>query len=166
MSKYTEYDAAYFQRKKSDPEYRARRAKNQRAYNDRKAACDYLAGLSYEGKHGVPYSKRGTKCFPGISTGLVESRTAYNWKRSGIVFDSQEEFDFWASKYNSATHCEISGLPFSSADRSKKCLDHDHSTGKPRGVISGASNLLLHSEQTEAILLKAVEYLRRTRLFN
>ena len=162
MRKYTEYDAAYFQRKKSDPDFQARKAKNQRDYNARKAACDYLAGLSYEGKHGVPYSKRGTKCFPGISTGLVESRTANNWKRSGVVFDSQEEFDFWASKYNNATHCEISGLPFGDTAKSRKCLDHCHATGKPRGILSGACNLYLHTDQTEDILLKTVQYLGRT----
>jgi len=162
MTNYKAHDAAYHQRKKDDPEYKARRAKNQRDFSARKKQRDIAEGLTYEGRHGVPYNKRGTTCFPGISTELVESRTAYNWKRSGVVFDSQEEFDFWASKYNSATHCEISGLPFGDTAKSRKCLDHCHETGKPRGILSGACNQYLTTDQTEDILLKAVQYLGRT----
>jgi hypothetical protein len=46
-------------------------------------------------------------------------------------------------KYNTATHCEICGVEFApnrtnprgAMPKTSKCQDHDHNTGKLRGVI-------------------------------
>jgi Recombination endonuclease VII len=164
MSKYTESDAAYYQSKKSDPEFKARRAAHEKARRDRLRAqgiSPKSLEANYKAKNGVSYYERGTTCFPGISTALVKSRTAHNWKKAGIKFTSQEHFDYWANRYNNATACEISGNLFIDGNAMlRKCLDHDHKTGLPRGVINGKHNLTIgHLEDVSVNVVAVLKYL-------
>ena len=85
--------------------------------------------------------------------------TRYNWKKRGIVFESEEDFEYWWNRYNTATHCEVTGEPFKDNKLDVKCLDHDHKTGKPRGVIIGWLNLALSRMEDPAIYHKIGEYL-------
>ena len=40
------------------------------------------------------------------------------------------------------------------------CVDHDHSTGKVRGLLCNHCNLMVREGQTEAVLLRAAQYVR------
>jgi hypothetical protein len=45
----------------------------------------------------------------------------------------------------------------------KACIDHDHETGKPRGILCRMCNLGLgHFKDSPELLRKAAEYLERT----
>lgn len=75
-----------------------------------------------------------------------------NWKRRGIDANEAEQI------YNSARRCTICGLVF---DGHPKHVDHDHATGRIRGVLCKNCNQalgLLHANRR--IVLNAIEYLR------
>jgi hypothetical protein len=88
-----------------------------------------------------------------------KSYTRRDWRRRGVVFDSEEDFEYWWNRYYNATHCEITGAGFKDNRLNSKCLDHDHTTGKPRGVIIGWLNLVLERIESPDIYSRVGEYL-------
>lgn len=56
--------------------------------------------------------------------------------------------------------CAICGLP--NLNKRKFCLDHDHSTGKVRGLLCTSCNTMLgNAHDNISLLQSAIEYLRR-----
>ena len=63
-----------------------------------------------------------------------------DWERRGIIYyDMKELYYTWKmTKY--CNYCNVE-LVEGNYGSNKKCLDHDHETGEPRGVICQACNL-------------------------
>lgn len=74
-------------------------------------------------------------------------------KRYGLT---EEQYADLLLKQNN--RCAICSTPIAAG---RHChVDHDHSTGKVRGVLCGHCNLMLgHAKDSTDVLLKAVEYL-------
>lgn len=82
--------------------------------------------------------------------------TIARWKREGFVFDNDE--DYWYNRYITATVCEVTGEPFGKAHH--RHLDHDHVTGRVRGVVCARINHALGNvEDSIDTLQSLIEYL-------
>lgn len=89
--------------------------------------------------------------------------TRANWRSSGIEFSEEQDFEYWYARYMAATHCEATGREFDDTKMGCKCLDHDHKTGKPRGIICGIANLILGKVDDDVdTLAKLQNYLEIT----
>ena len=53
-----------------------------------------------------------------------KSRTKYNWKRYGLIWTSQEEFEELYERVINSTHCELCNKPYKS-NRDRE-MDHIH----------------------------------------
>ena len=62
-----------------------------------------------------------------------------NWKTSGII---SEDYDKLYEYYLSVNECENCGIELNQDDPTRKCLDHDHSTGLFRNILCNYCNLL------------------------
>ena len=62
----------------------------------------------------------------------------HDWEKSGLKWETQEEFDYIYDRYRYATNCELCGKEFKST-RNRR-MDHNHETGKFRNVVCGACN--------------------------
>jgi len=83
-----------------------------------------------------------------------EEWRAMDRKRNGVLNPEDAE-RLWVL----AQMCTLCGRPFSTPLR--KCVDHDHKTGKVRGILCGSCNraLGLFGDSVER-LQKAIDYLR------
>jgi hypothetical protein len=78
----------------------------------------------------------------------------YQRKKNGVVVTAADE-----ELYNNALSCEICGITFT-GKRSEKQLDHDHKTGRVRGVICYKCNSVLgYAKDDSRILILAANYL-------
>ena len=64
-----------------------------------------------------------------------KSKLIGEWKYSGVIHDN---FDELYEKYIRTTNCEVCNKDLSTT---KKCLDHDHDTGKFRYVLCNGCNI-------------------------
>ena len=83
----------------------------------------------------------------------------YNLKRYGITYD---EFDAIVESQGGA--CACCGRPFNPDPKMRdRQVDHDHGTGRMRGIVCAKCNYILgrHGKDIE-ILKMAVAYLERT----
>ena len=53
-----------------------------------------------------------------------KSQTIRRWKQQGIIF---HDFDLLYEIYTQTTHCDECNCLLNQCDRSRKCVDHDHS---------------------------------------
>jgi hypothetical protein len=62
-----------------------------------------------------------------------------SWKQKKILFNDNEDFDYWFNRYFNSTKCEICSKEYpNTIDR---CLDHNHNDGKPRNILCKCCNL-------------------------
>lgn len=85
-----------------------------------------------------------------------ESRNKHLKRNFGITL---EEYDALLEKQDN--HCEI--CPRTPEENGRRlCVDHDHKTGKVRGLLCTPCNTLLgQANDNEDILLKAIQYLNK-----
>jgi len=144
MDSQKRYKCAYFQKRKADPEFRARKAENQRRYvasnRDRINATlrdRYATDPAYRAKVIAARIKKGRR---------VQLRYNYGM--------SLEEFDQLLAEQHNA--CAICGLTSSET----LCVDHCHDTGKVRGLLCRRCNSGLgFYDDDPAFMSKAVAYL-------
>jgi Recombination endonuclease VII len=76
-----------------------------------------------------------------------------NWKHAGMDPNEAEKL------YNSRKNCDICGVTVSGKN---KHVDHDHATGKLRGILCNNCNVLIGlAEENPDRLSKATEYLSK-----
>jgi hypothetical protein len=82
-------------------------------------------------------------------------RTYARYKRYGIT---KEEYDRLNTKQGGL--CAICGTDTPGRNHQTLYIDHDHSTGKVRGLLCCDCNLLLgYAKDNKTVLLKSIKYL-------
>ena len=113
-------------------------------------------------KRGERNNKQRTKsyckvCAIKINKYYVE-QNPYNWitKRYNVSLEIAKDLYMRSMKT-----CDICGVEWDGT-KERLCIDHDHTTGKVRGVLCKHCNHVLgHSKDSVTILKSAVEYLER-----
>lgn len=89
---------------------------------------------------------------------LVSSRETHLLERYGITI---EAYDALLESQNFG--CKLCGQAF--ADKKGKrnlCVDHDHKTGRIRGLLCLSCNKMLgYAKDNPTLLLKAIQYLKK-----
>ena len=62
-----------------------------------------------------------------------------NWRRIGIIFPDE---DLLYQIYMETTHCDECKCELNKCNKSKKCMDHDHSTGLFRNILCHSCNIV------------------------
>jgi hypothetical protein len=124
-----------------------------------KKESDFRVKQKYHTKSG-PKVAINNLCWTCAKISAKESkiRNPYTWIKTKFRI-SKEEAEFWYIE--SRKHCEICGISCR-PDQEALCIDHDHSTGKIRGILCRNCNHLLgHAKDNIKILENSIEYLRR-----
>jgi len=82
--------------------------------------------------------KEKDKIYRQTPSGRKTSRIK-SWKQRGIIVEDYEElYDYYIMSWN----CEYCWRPLIEGmyGANRRCLDHDHDTGEPRGVICSSCN--------------------------
>jgi len=79
------------------------------------------------------YNDKYFKSAPGIKTYTIN-----NWKRRGVIGDYDKLYEY----HLSVNECENCGIELNQDQSTKKCLDHDHTTGLFRNILCQNCNLL------------------------
>lgn len=98
---------------------------------------------------------------PGYrSPNRLHTQRRYDWKRRyGIT---PEDYERMAKEQNNC--CAICSQPVENlTKRDKLCIDHDHKTGKVRGLLCGGCNAHLAVLENIDFIIKAQSYLDRYR---
>ena len=64
-----------------------------------------------------------------------------NWKRLGVIWKDQKEFESIWKEYTTQTHCEFCYTEFKPSGMDRKCLDHDHTNGEFRFILCNRCNI-------------------------
>jgi len=75
-------------------------------------------------------------------TNTIRRSRINNWKRIGVTFDNFNNFNELYDKYINTKKCELCNIDLVEGNKTnqKKCLDHDHQTGKFRNIICNKCN--------------------------
>ena len=63
-----------------------------------------------------------------------------NWKRRGLIWESVDELNDIYNRYLNSLRCEKCSGEYTK--NNKKCMDHDHITGKFRNILCIACNVV------------------------
>jgi len=47
-----------------------------------------------------------------------------SWKQQGVIFEDDDDFDYWRDRYIQSKKCEVCAKPYK--DDFDRCIDHDH----------------------------------------
>lgn len=94
----------------------------------------------------------------------IEHRRLNNsrWRRSSLYGLSEEAFNEMVERSNNL--CSICGTEFTKTGKGRMAIDHDHATGKVRGLICHNCNIGLgHFKDSIDALERAIEYLKESK---
>ena len=63
-----------------------------------------------------------------------------SWKHHGLIWESEDEYNDIYNRYLNSLRCEKCSCEYT--ENNKKCMDHDHNTGKFRNVLCIACNVV------------------------
>ena len=96
------------------------------------------------------------QCYRTIQNNQKAERYPHAWIRNRYNVDNETAL-YWYER--SQTSCEICGVAWEKG-KEKLCIDHDHTTGKIRGILCKHCNHVLgHSKEQLKILDNAKAYL-------
>jgi hypothetical protein len=126
-----------------------REAKDLSEFHKSKAASD---GLNY-----VCKSCKSQKAKGAYQKWSPEQKEKHKVRRMKYLYGlSEEEYAYLQSQ----NACGICGA--ASSSRGNLCVDHDHATGKVRGVLCTECNLALgYLKDNVALLQSAIDYLKK-----
>ena len=82
--------------------------------------------------------KEYDKAYRKTETGK-KNKIIIRWKEQGIIFDNQEEADFYYENYIKSTKCNWCDKEYEKSIN--RHLDHHHLCGRPRAIICRSCNL-------------------------
>jgi hypothetical protein len=115
------------ERQQNDPGYRRRRAEAEKRRRDRWREANPKAD--------------------------AKSKTLSQWTKRGVIFLSKKEQDQWYQRWLNAEVCEKTGDTFSGIGSKRKTLDHCHTTGRPRNIVTSEFNLLLARVEAKGLTI-------------
>ncbi len=122
-----------------------------------------ITGCNFAAKRytdGFPLCKRhrldGTLTPSSTSEAVAKRKRKSQWKKLGIDITYEEYEELLKSQNN---RCAICGRDFSIENHA--CCDHNHETGKVRGILCNRCNFLMGCVD-EGLIDKAIEYKIRT----
>jgi len=72
----------------------------------------------------------------------IKTMTIGNWKSRGVIDEDGDNYEKMYKIYLSVKYCERCNCQLNQEDyNSKKCLDHDHTTGYFRNIVCNFCNL-------------------------
>ena len=110
-------------------------------------------------KYGIRYNCRlcernRMKIYDSSDAGQKRMRVG-RWKKQGIQITHDEYVEMYARLQGK---CQICGVKLSSL-----CVDHDHKTGKIRGLLCRPCNIGVSAlGESEQVMSKAIEYLKES----
>ena len=84
---------------------------------------------------------------PELKEQIKKYDSKSDWKRRGVIWKDEKEFESIWKEYTTQTHCEFCYTELNNNDyKTKKCLDHDHKTGKFRFILCWYCNIYRQSD--------------------
>ena len=83
-----------------------------------------------------------------------KSHKISKWKRSGLIWTTQEEIDEIYNRYLNSKYCEIFVCSKEYTTDNKKCMDHEHLNGKYgpfRNILCNSCNSKMRDDNTSGI---------------
>ena len=72
-----------------------------------------------------------------------------DWTRQGLICDTRDDYELIYNRYLESETCEECNKPYT--PKNKKCMDHNHDTGKFRNILCHPCNVNKMTTNTSGI---------------